>query len=359
LRAPEIGLDGVAFVLAESSGIGTRQASRVYVKRMLLSEQIDRLLPDWAFFLRCVVNSSALNPNASREQLQEDEMLEKARIALDRCIRDYLLGLARLEPRRLQEFIARHLRAIKLLATQDEEFYALIIDWLPFETSQGVRSMREIRDGQDEILFASHIDIFRQLAPVASAQGICLINAGYTSDVELVERLPELFSDLRVRSLEPSDLLDQLDEPPLKTQDGVAECLEAICAALARFSCSVELKSFRPTDLPALYTLSESARFFREVDRTKDHANELWSGVLDGLRQRTANDARGQLCLNWQNPLIRSLLELRDSSILRRAAELLYTQALLAGHFPLDAKERQALCDGLHGLIGLAISASK
>ncbi len=49
-----------------------RATHRVYLKRMLLAEGVEGLLPDWAFFVRAVIDTSELRPTASREALFDD-----------------------------------------------------------------------------------------------------------------------------------------------------------------------------------------------------------------------------------------------------------------------------------------------
>ena len=57
---------GLAYVLAEPVHAGASQLHRVYLKNMLLSTRAHDLLPDWAFFVQCIVNAQTLRPTASR-----------------------------------------------------------------------------------------------------------------------------------------------------------------------------------------------------------------------------------------------------------------------------------------------------
>jgi molecular chaperone HtpG len=355
LRVESVGLEGVGFILPVTPSLASRRADRVYVKNMLLTERADDLLPEWAFFARCVFNATGLNPAASRESLQEDEGLRLARAGLEKNLRDYLLGLARHDHERLREIVRLHFRAIKLLAADDDEFYRLFIDWLPFETSQGEQTLKSVRSAGGEIRYAANVDTFRQMAQVAAAQSLCVINAGYVCDVELLEKLPEFFPDVTVRRMEPGELLDSLEDLSLAEQETARGAMDRIDAILRRFQCDLEVKRFRPADLPALYTLGGAANFQRDVQRTRDVSDDLWAGVLDGLGSAPTGSERSQLCLNWQNPVVRKLLEVRNPDILQRAVELLYVQSLLQGHYPLDARERRVLGDGLTGLIDLAL----
>ena len=78
IRSEAGGVNGIAFVQLHASNTAAKQSHRVYLKNMLLSEQADKLLPDWAFFVRCVLNVTDLKPTASREALQDDHYLDEA-----------------------------------------------------------------------------------------------------------------------------------------------------------------------------------------------------------------------------------------------------------------------------------------
>ncbi|MGO4759359.1 HSP90 family protein, partial [Streptomyces sp. 2MCAF27] len=60
LDLPAVGLKGIACVLPEAVPAGRRHGHRVHVKGMLLSEQAEEILPEWAFFVRCVIDAESL-----------------------------------------------------------------------------------------------------------------------------------------------------------------------------------------------------------------------------------------------------------------------------------------------------------
>lgn len=70
-----------------------RNSHKVYLKRMLLSEDDCNLLPQWAFFIRCLVNADGLLSTASRESLVSNDLLKDARKEIGMAIKDYLRGL--------------------------------------------------------------------------------------------------------------------------------------------------------------------------------------------------------------------------------------------------------------------------
>lgn len=342
---------GVAFVLPHQMSLAARKTHRVYLKNMLLSESAEGLLPDWAFFVKCVVNANALRPTASRESFYEDEALAETRDALGRSLRNYLVDLAQENPRRLKITIGLHYYSIKALAGEDEEFFRIFVNWLPFETNMGTMTLTEYRKEHGVVSFASDFDQFRQIARVAASQQICVINAGHTYDAELLLKLREVFPDVRLRKIDGDSLSHAFEHLTLDEQDEVADFLKFAAEALNPFNCSVEVRKFLPADLPALYTASEDADFRRTIEMTKEVTDKFWSSVLDRLDEDLTGDADGRLCFNYSNAVIHKISRMQDETLLRLSIQVLYAQSLMLGHRPLNAKEMRLLNDGLLGLV--------
>jgi molecular chaperone HtpG len=358
LRSKVGDVDGVAYVLPYQASLAAKRTHRVYLKNMLLSETAENLLPDWAFFVKAVVNANDLRPTASRESFYEDDKLEAAREALGECLRQYLVTLAEKDPRKLDRLLALHALAVKALAAQDDDFYRMVIDWLPFETSQGELTFGEYRKQNDVVRYVPTVDQFRQVAQVTRAHGLAVINAGYTYDAELLAKAEDALG-MQVEKLDPSSLTHTFDELSLEEQQQVAAFVAAAEGVLKPLKCEPEVKKYRPKELPALYTTTSDGRFFRSLEQSKEIASPLWGGVLDNLsKKERRSSAFANLCFNLDNPLVRRLTTVRDRAVLHRSIQMLYLQALLLGHHPLSAKEMQLLNDGLLALIEWGIGLS-
>jgi molecular chaperone HtpG len=344
-------VDGVAYVLPFTPNLATRRAHRVYLKNMLLSEKADNLLPEWAFFVKAVVNANDLRPTASRESFYEDAKLIAARTALGECLRSYLVQLAEHDRAKLGRLIALHHLSIKALAVRDDDFYRLFINWLPFETSQGEMTLSDYVRQSPTIRYVPTVDEFRQVAQVAAAQGACVINGGYTYHTELLERYSEVFPEVSTERVSSEGLSRALGELGAEEQEEAQGLLASADEALRSFRCSTEVRTFRPENIPALYVTSGEGRFFRSLEQSKEVANPLWGSVLDSLGRRPQPVAPARLTFNFRNPLVRRLASVTDRSLVRRAVQLLYVQALLLGHHPLTTKETTLLNDGMLALI--------
>lgn len=358
LKSKAGGVEGVAFVLPHATSLAARQQHRVYLRNMLLTETADNLLPQWAFFVRCVVNATDLRPTASRENFYEDKALEKARNELGGCLRQYIMELADSDKDALRRLIGIHQRSFKALAAEDDEFFKVIADLLPFETTQGLLSLGEIR-AQGEIRYAPTVDQFRQIAGVAAAQGLCVVNGGYVNDTDLLERVADIYPDVTVEAVDASDVAQGFEELTSAERDKAFAFLRAADDALRAFGCRSELRRFQPTEMPALYSVSREGEFQRDLERTRESADSLWGGILDNLSSKAGHNTSAELTFNYSNPLVARLTALRDEKRLKLAVEMLYVQALLLGHHPLRSKELNALNRGLLELVELGLEGGK
>lgn len=352
LEVPALGLRGVAFVVPYAVNPTERPTHRVYLKRMLLSENVDRLVPTWAYFVRCVVDTSGLRPVASREGLVDDDALTLARTSIGQQVRSWLTRMAAAEPRRMRRFISTHQLGIKALATQDDAMLELVDRWIPLETTQGPMSAEEFRSRHGELAVVETLDAYRQIASVAAAQGVALINGGYTYDTEIVTRIAA-WSGTGLRLVEPSELSLGLDVLSASDERAMSRCLSVVREALSTTGCDVVVRAFDPASLPVLHLVDRDAGFSLNLKATRERTDGLWSEVLGVLDQQ--EPSAPQLVLNHRNVLVRRLASLEDDSLVALTARCLYGQALLAGQQPLSARDGALLNQSLAALLERAL----
>jgi molecular chaperone HtpG len=359
LSVPAAGLTGAAFVLPEPVNPAARAGHRVYLKRMLLAEGAEGLLPTWAFFARCVVDATELRPTASREALYDDTLLEETREALGDQLRGWLVRLASGDPDRLTEFLRVHHLGVKALALHDDEMLRLVEQWWPMETNVGRITLAEFRDQHGLIRYAATIDEFRQLAAVAAAQDLAVVNGGYTYDMEIIERLPGLDRSILIERLEPTDLTTRFDTLDPGIELGLRPFLGVAQRTLDRLGCEVVVRAYDPVALPALYLVSRSAAFHGQLRETRDRVDDVWAGVLDAIAA-SGPPERPQLVLNHRNPLVRRVTSLASdrpdqAALIGLAVEALYGQALLLGYHPIRPADAALLNGSFLGLLNLAV----
>ncbi len=346
---------GIAYVLPYEPAPGAARADQVYVKGMLVDEDCEKLLPEWAFFVRCIVESDGLHPTASREELHEDDMLEVAREELGQSVRSHLMNIASTSPNRLEALLATHHLSMKALAVSDPEFCALVTDWLPVHTAEGYMKIGEFRSRHPTALYTESVDEFRQVAPVALAQGIGLACGGYVYDGELLEATALAFDDFSVDVAKVEDLFRGFG---VLTDAEVARFAALTAVAEERLELhdvEAALRRFEPAETPGMLAVSNEARELRSLQRGGEQANNLFSGILGAIQEHVPQ-VRPMLCLNADNRIIARLADTAttDPELAGHAIDLLYLQALMAGHHPFQASEAALLNLSLVELIDRA-----
>jgi len=264
--------------------------------------------------------------------LYEDETQAAVRENLGRQLRDWLTRLAGEDPRRLAEFLSVHALGVKALARHDLTLLRIMLPHLRFESTDGQVTLTEYVRRHPAIYLAPTVEEFRQVAPIAAAQGIGVLNGGYTYDTELISLLPELIPGVTVSPLDADVISSALD--PVSPQDELAlgKLLAQARATLDPLDCDVILRAFHPVTVSALYLDSRAARNERTRSQIAAEADDLWGEILGALKSA---GPRAQLVLNFYSPVVRRLGRIADSSLLTAAVESLYGQSLLMTHRPL------------------------
>ncbi|MCC8153801.1 MAG: HSP90 family protein, partial [Tannerellaceae bacterium] len=163
---------GTIYILPFKTQFSGRLSHQIYLKRMLVSQEDCNLLPSWAFFVKCVLNSDSLSSTASRESLVNNEELSQAQKEIGNVLKDYLKNLIHTDIDLFNRILEIHFFHIKAIAAEDNEMFQLFMDVLPFETNKGTRSFGTIRKHYPEIYYTSNIDDFKQVRRISSSQGM-------------------------------------------------------------------------------------------------------------------------------------------------------------------------------------------
>lgn len=348
LSVPLAGLTGVAYVLpaAPPPGPGTH---RVYVKRMLLGTRVDGVLPEWAFFVRCVLDADGLRPTASREALYDDDVLLAVRDALADQVRAWVLRTLSGDGATARRFLQVHHLALRALARVDDEVLDLVVDVLPFETTDGLRTLAQVHDEHGAVLHTTTVEEFRRVAPVARAQGLAVVNAGYVYDEELLARLAARRPQWRVRPLVAADVQAVLDELDLDRALQLEPVRVQVSGVLADHGCEVLLRTFEPPSLPALLLTDRDGRHEQTRRELAQSADDVWSQALGDVA--AAAPMPRTLVLNCANEAVLALLGARGGRVQEAGVEALYTCAVLLAGESLRAHESTLLTQALATLL--------
>ncbi len=316
-----------------------------------LTENGDKLLPEWSFFLRCFINTKGLRPTASREDFYEDDALECARQELSECISDYLQQLECNNKRLLGKIISVHSLAIKSIATENDELFKTFIPYLTFETSSGEMTGKQIADYKGSIVYTNVVDTFRQMSAVYMAQDELLVNAGYVYEQALIEKMAVINSYMDISMIHMECIDELLSDVTEKERTSVQRFIDTANEIMDEYDCQIDIRHFQPSQLPSLFAVNEDADFLRDINHSKEVSNELFSQMLDVFAEQHRTDASAKLYLNMDNELIQKLITADDEKKIKCYIEILYVQSLLAGNFPMRKGELKLLNDNLMMLL--------
>ena len=316
--------------------------------RMCIRSNDTELLPEWATFVRGVVDCSELQPTAARDNVQRDSVYHVLRERLSETIIAALLDLASRDRPRFLRLCDWHQDALKGMAARHEAFGAAVLDYLPFATNQGQLTLPSYRarqpagaDGKQPLYFFSHSADANQFYPLCQAHGVLAINAESGFDEILLRRYVS-------QHPEQVDLksLDRLDDPALypppdaAAQARYAPLLRAVDQALAEAEtpARTQIRQFQPADLSAVVLSGQRLTAFDQMEQMLEKsllANELAElagEVRDRLRRQPLD-----LLLNAAHPLVQRLGELADPDDPRYRPVLtgLYYSALLNARYRL------------------------
>jgi len=357
LEVPLAGVSGVAFVLPAAVPPGGGGSHRVYLKRMLLGTRVDGLLPEWAFFVRCVIDASGLRPTASREALYTDEVLLATQEALADAVRSWTLRTLESSTALAREFVGTHHLAVRSLALTDDTMLDLAARILPYETTDGTLTLAEVAQEHGQVVFAPTLEEYRRIAPVARAQGLAVVNAGYVYDADLLGRLAARGPGRglgEVRPLGAGDIAQVLAPVPPERELATLDAVRAGGDVLRPLDTELVLRTFEPAELPAVLLHDRDGDHQRDLRAAMAEADDVWSDVLAGFAEPAP--AR-RLVLNDASPLVRDLLAAPPGEVFAAGLRSLYVSALLLSGEPLRARESELMTGSMSVLLRAGLRA--
>jgi len=316
---------------------------RLHVKRVLVLENCEELVPRWLRFVRGVIDSEDLPLNVSRELLQDSRAVKIIKKQIANQMLDLLEELAKDRPDDYAKFFREFGSALKEGLHFDADARPRLSRLMRYETTKGpeLSSLAEYVErmpaDQPAVYYATGLSrSVLEAGPHVQA----LVRRGYEVllmtdpvDAFVVEQL-ELSGGKPLISVTAADL-------KLGEKDGSLAEAQAVVAAplIERFRKVLTAKvsevrvSTRLADAPACLVVPQGG--------LESHVERMLR-----LRNTDLPQSKRILELNIEHPLIRGIGELcskqPDSSQIEDYVELVYDQALLAEGSPVEDPVRLA-----------------
>ncbi len=338
-------LRGVLFVPAGST-LSVREYGdvAVYIRRMFITGDERELLPRWARFVRGVVESPALNPTASREQVRRDTAFYTVQRAIEAQLLDALTSLARRDPRAWAGVVLAHNDLIKGWALESRTFFDAVCDLVTVETSRGRLRLPQVLDASGGTLYYFVEERgATQEKMLYEARGLVVVDASRFAEEAFLKAYARTHPGVELLQLAPGAgfLFGAVDDP------------RGRWAPLLRYyeeqGIQAKVVRFEPVSIPAILVHPPGS------DHIAEARELLQGGAVSGpvaalleeylrLHDTGQAAAQGTLHLNADNPLMRRLLALPpESGAVTAALEIIYQNArLFAGRALSPQEARQS-----------------
>lgn len=331
-------VSGVAYIVKYPVLPSARGSHRIYLKNMLLTEKGDNLIPDWAVFTKCIINTTDLRPTASREGFYVDEVLDEAREAIEDTLIRYIAHMAEENRELFDTFFHIHRLTLMSLALATPKLFCLLVDYCEFETTRGLRTGYDLRSCGEPLVYAPTEAKYKQLSQLFFAQDKMLINVSYVHSLELLARLGQVYG-LDVHAVEDWNVDDLMQDLGPDDQDESFDFQKAANRILKTYDCRAEVKIFSPGNQPTFYLMDEKILLKRQIAASRSQADSMFFKMLDAFAAEIPNDTAAVLYFNYSNPLVKKLAAVRSEADLKVMVEILYVQALQIGGFALHNNE--------------------
>ncbi len=318
----------------------SRRGLKLYVQRVFIMDDAEKLLPAYLRFVRGVIDSNDLPLNVSRELLQSNKVIDRIRAASVKRVLDLLAGLAKNEPEKYETFYKAFGPVIKEGVVEDADNRDKLLELLRFHSTRSGDDARvslaeyvgRMADGQEDIYYVTaenlktakaspHLEAF-------ASRDIEVLLLTDRVDEWMINALPE-FDGHKLKSVVRGDidLSDLVKDPKAEGEKARVEALfkaltEKLETVLEEKVASVRV-SQRLTESPSCLVVAEQAM--------SRHLEQL-------LRQAGENipSSKPILEINPQHPLLERMRDTADGAEFDDLAHLLYEQAVLAEGSQLD-----------------------
>ena len=351
------GIRGYAYISTRQSSVNSVASHKIFLKNMFVTEDGRDIIPKWAFFTRCIIDADDLTPTASREGFTRDGKLMRLKNQIEKCIFDYYVSLSQYDVKKLKQLTGIHNVAIKSLVVENEQIFKLFFPFLTFPTNQGTLTGFQIVNASKRVPvnYCVEVDDFRRICPMLEGTDSLLVNGGYIYDAGILQKLPQYYKNVRVAVFDGAsydNLLMAPEEEVLREMEGFMRMAER---SLEPLHCRIVLKSFAPEQLQALYVEGSEGLFNDTMD--SESFSDFFEGFDFGEEEKEVCGDR--LYLNCNNGLVRSLSQVWDEELIGNIIQVIYVQALLAGHYTLDGRKMELMNKSLQKIMEYAVQGRK
>nr|MBV6630800.1 molecular chaperone HtpG [Oceanococcus sp. HetDA_MAG_MS8] len=314
----------------------SRRGLKLYVRRVFIMDDAEKLLPNYLRFVRGVIDSNDLPLNVSRELLQSNRVIEQIKSAAVKRVLSLIETMAEKEPEKFQTVLKEFGAVLKEGVVEDPANKEQILKILRFATTKQHADdvpqvsladyVKNMPSGQDAIYYLTaesrkaalsspHLEMFK-------SKDVEVLLLTDRVDEWMINSVPE-FMEKPLKSVARGDIkLDSIitDAKAEAEKERVASSFKETCERLQE-ALGAKVKEVKVSD-----RLTESAACLV----APEHAMSRHLERLLAQAGETVPGSEPILEVNPQHRLLERLKETSDSDQFADLALLVYEQAVLA-----------------------------
>ena len=342
---------------------------KLYNNQVFIADNIKEVIPEFLMLLKGVIDCPDLPLNVSRSALQNDGFVKKISEYITKKVADKLIGMCKTEKESYEKYWDDISPFIKFGCLKDEKFCDKINDYILFKDindkyqtlpellvpvaeeektgeettveesadAADAKDAAEAADASEEpkeperttIYYVTDVNQQGQYIQMFKEQGMNAVILDHNIDTSFITQLEQRNDHYQFMRID-ADLTEALKDDSADLTDATATLTEVFKSALNNDKLTVKVEALKNADVASVLTLSEQGR--RMQDMMKMYA----MGGMGGMDPNMFA-ADQTLTLNVNNPLVKFILDNKDSEHVPMFAEQLYDLALISNQ-PLSTE---------------------
>lgn len=310
------------------------RVTSIFIRSMHITNECKELLPDWAGFVGCVIDTPMLTPTASRESVQQDENFERVKQILSQSLVAFIADLAIKADASWRRLFSRHNQALLGAAVSDRKLFESMYKKLAIPTSEGELTLEEIQriSGDDTLrITLDNKGNYEQL--ISKCLGIPVI-FGYRFAVTSFCRRAAEVSDIKIATLGTAG--GNKDFFPIYDVDEKTKSL--LLSLFQADGTKTVISHFDPASLPLVKIDDQDALLKRRIesDEMDQRVGSATMMLARAFTNKLEVEEESYFFINYNNELITELIELGPEQQNTLANTILQITQLISGSFTQD-----------------------
>lgn len=289
----------------------------IYIKRMFIKEQEGEALPDWANFIKGIINVPEFSPTVSRNDIKKDELWLLVRDELEKLIIERLKNLKIQNKLLFSQFVACYNNFLITAALQKDAIFDLVADLVTFRTNNGAKTiLQSILTPQMALQYTTKVNLIPQTKLLFKQTGMPIIYATGLSDERFLKKYCKKHEiDLSLFAAESSAIFKNTSIDNAKWATIEKRCSKII-------NKKVRVVDFEPKSTPAILVPTEKEDPKIETNITAETIKRLVNEPSSIFQVNSYI-----LNLNLNNQLIKQLAIIESEELFRFTIEVIYENA--------------------------------